>query len=48
MDRDMGFALELRNLLGTDFDEYQELGNKIRINNYDLGSSVSVGLTARF
>ena len=46
--RDLGFALELRNLLGTDFDEYQELGNKIRINNYDLGSSASVSLTARF
>ena len=46
--RDYGFALELRNLLGTDYDEYQELGNKIRINNYDLGSSASVSLTARF
>ncbi|MDP3406029.1 MAG: TonB-dependent receptor [Brevundimonas sp.] len=46
--RDLGFALELRNLLRTDFDEYQELGNKIRINNYDLGSSASVSLTARF
>lgn len=46
--RDMGFALELRNLLNTDFDEYQELGNKILINNYELGSSASVSLTARF
>ncbi|MDI1282404.1 TonB-dependent receptor [Brevundimonas sp.] len=48
MDRDFGFALELRNLLQTGFDEYQELGNKILINNYDLGSSASVSLTARF
>ncbi|WP_292071176.1 TonB-dependent receptor domain-containing protein [Brevundimonas sp. UBA7534] len=48
MDRDLGFALELRNLLGTDFDEYQERGNKIRINNYELGQSASVSLTARF
>ena len=48
MGKDLGFALELRNLLGTDFDEYQELGNKVRINNYDLGSSASVSLTARF
>lgn len=48
MDRGLGFALELRNLLGTDFDEYQELGNKIRINNYELGQSASVSLTARF
>ncbi|AQR60800.1 TonB-dependent receptor [Brevundimonas sp. LM2] len=48
-ERDLGFALELRNLLGTDFDEYQEFGDsKIRINNYDLGSSASVSLTARF
>jgi TonB dependent receptor/TonB-dependent Receptor Plug Domain len=46
--RDMGFALELRNLLGTDYDEFQELGNKIRINNYDLGTSGTVSLTARF
>lgn len=47
-NRDIGFALELRNLLDTDFDEFQELGNKIRINNYDIGSSASVSLTARF
>jgi len=46
--RDYGFALELRNLLNTDYDEFQELGNKIRINNYELGSSASVSLTARF
>ncbi|MNJ40849.1 TonB dependent receptor [compost metagenome] len=46
--RDLGFALELRNLLGTDFDEYQERGNKIRVNQYDLGQSASVSLTARF
>jgi len=48
MDRDFGFSLELRNLLDNEFDEYQELGNKIRVNNYKLGSSASVGLTARF
>ncbi|PZO07651.1 MAG: TonB-dependent receptor [Alphaproteobacteria bacterium] len=46
--RDLGFSLELRNLLNTDYDEFQELGNKILINNYDLGSSASVSLTARF
>jgi outer membrane receptor protein involved in Fe transport len=46
--RDLGFSLELRNLLGTDFDEFQELGNKILINNYELGSSASVSLSARF
>jgi outer membrane receptor protein involved in Fe transport len=46
--RDLGFALELRNLLGTDFDEYQEKGRKIHVNKYDLGQSASVSLTARF
>lgn len=46
--RDLGLAVELRNLLGTDYDEYQEQGRKIRINNYDLGSSATVSLTARF
>ncbi len=46
--RDLGLAVELRNLLNTDFDEFQELGNKILINNYKLGSSASVSLTARF
>lgn len=48
MGRELGLALEFRNLLGTDFDEHQELGNKIRINTYELGSSVSASLTARF
>jgi hypothetical protein len=47
-DREFGFAFEARNLLDTDFDEYQELGNKIRINNYDIGTSASFSLTARF
>lgn len=47
-ERDFGFALELRNLLDTDFDEYQQLGNKIRINNYKIGTSGSISLTARF
>jgi len=46
--REVGFSLELRNLLGTDYDEFQELGNRIRINNYTLGRSASVGLSARF
>lgn len=46
--REVGFALELRNLLGTEYDEYQELGNRIRINTYELGSSASVSLSARF
>ena len=46
--REMGFSLELRNLLGTGYDEFQELGNRIRINTYDLGASASLSLSARF
>jgi len=47
--RDLGFALELRNLLRTDYDEFQELGNsRISVNKYELGRSASVSLTARF
>jgi hypothetical protein len=34
--------------LNTGYDEFQELGNRILINNYELGSSASVSLTARF
>lgn len=49
MGREMGFALELRNLLDTDFEEYQALGgNKVLLNNYDLGMSGSISLSARF
>ncbi len=47
-NRDLGFGLELRNLLDTDFDEFQELGNKILINNYQVGVSGQISLTARF
>src|SRR5690606_4894418 len=46
--RDLGVALELRNLLGTEFEEYQEKGNRIRIHQYALRQSPSVSLTARF
>jgi len=46
--RDYGIAIELRNLLGEQFLEYQELGNRVIINGYDLGISGSVSLTARF
>jgi len=48
MGRDIGLGVELRNLLETEFDEHQTLGNKISINSYDLGRSASVSLTARF
>lgn len=47
--REYGFAVQLRNLLGEEFLEYQEQGgNRVIINGYDLGTSGSVSLTARF
>lgn len=46
--RTLGFALELRNLLNEDFLEYQELGQRVIVNGYDLGVSGSISLTARF
>ncbi|RZJ44725.1 MAG: TonB-dependent receptor [Brevundimonas sp.] len=46
--REFGVAFEFRNLLGEEFLEYQELGNRVIINCYELGTSGSVSLTARF
>ncbi|HEY0648564.1 TonB-dependent receptor domain-containing protein [Phenylobacterium sp.] len=47
-EREFTFGFEARNLLGEEFDEYQKLGGtKLRLNNYELGRSVSVSLTAR-
>ena len=41
-------GLEARNLLGEEFDEYQKRGgSQIKLNNYDLGRSVSISLSAR-
>jgi hypothetical protein len=41
-------GLEARNLLGEQFDEFQTRGgDTIRLNNYELGRSVSISLSAR-
>jgi len=48
MGRDLGLAVELRNLLDEEYIEYQEQGNRIIANGYDLGMSGSISLTARF
>lgn len=41
-------GFEARNLLGEEFDEFQKRGgDEIKLNNYDLGRSVSVSLSAR-
>ncbi|MDP3383768.1 MAG: TonB-dependent receptor, partial [Phenylobacterium sp.] len=43
----LGF--EARNLLGEEFDEFQtQGGDKIILNNYELGRSYSVSLSASF
>ncbi|MFN3229646.1 MAG: TonB-dependent receptor domain-containing protein, partial [Asticcacaulis sp.] len=47
-DRELKFGLEARNLLGTEYQEYQEQGRRIDINKYDLGRSVSVSLSTEF
>lgn len=47
--QEFAFGVEARNLLNEDFDEHQERGgDTIRLNNYDLGRSFSVSLSARF
>jgi outer membrane receptor protein involved in Fe transport len=49
MGREMEFGFEARNLLGEDFEEFQELGGgRVDTNTYDLGRSFSFSLTARF
>jgi TonB-dependent receptor len=43
------FKFEARNLLGTDYEEFQATGgNRIEINSYNVGQSFSAGLTFRF
>jgi outer membrane receptor protein involved in Fe transport len=40
---------EARNLLGRDYEEYQAFeDNRIEINSYDLGRTVSLGLSLKF
>jgi hypothetical protein len=46
--RDFTAGFEARNLLGEEFDEFQKLGgSEIKLNNYDLGRSFSISLSAR-
>lgn len=47
--QDFTLAIEARNLLGEDFEEFQELGGgRVDVNTYDLGVNYSISLTARF
>jgi hypothetical protein len=46
---DFTLAFEARNLFGQDYEEYQELGGgRVIINQYDLGTTLSLSLTASF
>ena len=47
--QDLEGKLEIRNILGRKHEEFQESGaNRIEINTYDLGTLVTVSLTAAF
>jgi outer membrane receptor protein involved in Fe transport len=47
--QDMTFGVEARNLLGEDFEEFQEQGGGVvYLNRYDLGRGYSISLTTNF
>ncbi len=47
--QDLTLGIEARNLLGEDFEEFQELGGgRVDVNTYDLGVNYSISLTAKF
>jgi outer membrane receptor protein involved in Fe transport len=42
-------SLEVRNILGNDYREYQQVGDsEIEINSYDVGTSFSLGISLTF
>ncbi len=48
-DQEFTIGVEARNLTGEDFEEYQEFGaGRVNLNTYDLGTTLSVSLSARF
>lgn len=49
LNTDMELKIEARNLTGTGYREFQKAGaNIIYLNRYDVGRSLSLGLTANF
>ena len=47
--RPLTFSLEARNLLNTEYQEFQDEGNgRVYIDRYEPGSSVSFGLSTKF
>ena len=49
MDRDLTFSVELRNLTNEDYEEYLAAGTeRVDIYTYDLGRTLSLGVSAKF
>jgi outer membrane receptor protein involved in Fe transport len=47
--KEVNFKFEARNILGTDYKEFQNDGtNRIDINSYALGTSISLGASIKF
>jgi hypothetical protein len=47
--REFTFDVKAQNLLGEDFDEFQSGNNGfVQVNQYDLGTTVSLGLSTEF
>ncbi|MDO8910588.1 MAG: TonB-dependent receptor [Phenylobacterium sp.] len=48
-DHDLQLGLKARNLLGEDYEEFQELGaGKVYANQYEMGRSLSVSVSTKF
>lgn len=48
MGRNAEIKFEARNLLGQDYEEFQQFGdNRIEINSYDVGTSLSLGISLK-
>lgn len=48
MGRPFTLGFEARNLLGEDYEEYQEAGSRVDVMQYDLGRSLSLSLSTEF
>jgi hypothetical protein len=46
--KDVTFSLEARNLTGTEYKEYQEGKERVYVDNYKIGQSVSLSLSTQF
>mgnify|MGYP006141993827 FL=1 len=47
--QDLSVSFEVRNLLGEEYEEFQELGGgRVDINRYEIGTSFSLSVTARY